>query len=351
MNDTILNKRQQKILTLIKKGGKLTRKEVVDRLKKEWKEVAVITVARDLKHLINKKFIKTSGKARASAYSVLNKNPLLEYIDFDSYFTVDARERKVKSSFQAGTIKKLHDIFSEQERKELDRSAIIFKKHIKEQDKTFFKRELERFIIEFAWKSSQIEGNTYDLLETETLIKDHIEARGHTKAEAQMILNHKTAFDAVLSIKTQLKHLTFSKVTQLHNVLVAKLGITTGIRIREVKIIGTGYSPPVGREVLDSHLRAIVDLINKTKHPVEKAIIAAVMIPYLQPFMDGNKRTGRMLANAILLAHDYFPLSYRNVDVTEYKKAMILFYEQNNLYHFKRIFLEQYRFALGNYFL
>ena len=130
MNDTILNKRQQKILTLIKKGGKLTRKEVVDRLKKEWKEVAVITVARDLKHLINKKFIKTSGKARASAYSVLNKNPLLEYIDFDSYFTVDARERKVKSSFQAGTIKKLHDIFSEQERKELDRSAIIFKKHI-----------------------------------------------------------------------------------------------------------------------------------------------------------------------------------------------------------------------------
>jgi len=83
----------------------------------------------------------------------------------------------------------------------------------------------------------------------------------------------------------------------------------------------------------------------------EKALVAACMIAYLQPFADGNKRTSRMLADAILLAHDYFPLSYRSVDVNEYRRAMIIFYEQNNLYHFKRIFLEQLEFAVNDYFL
>jgi len=56
-------------------------------------------------------------------------------------------------------------------------------------------------------------------------------------------------------------------------------------------------------------------------------------------------------SNAILLAQDYFPLSYRSVDENEYKSAQILFCETNNLYHAKRLFLEQYKFALKTYFL
>jgi len=75
------------------------------------------------------------------------------------------------------------------------------------------------------------------------------------------------------------------------------------------------------------------------------------MISYLQPFTDGNKRTARMASNAILIANNYYPLSYRSIDEVEFKKALILFYEQNNLYHLKRLFLEQYRFAMQTYFV
>jgi len=50
------------------------------------------------------------------------------------------------------------------------------------------KRELERFVIELAWKSSKIEGNTYSLLETESLIKEQKEAVGKSRDEAIMIL-------------------------------------------------------------------------------------------------------------------------------------------------------------------
>jgi Fic family protein len=75
------------------------------------------------------------------------------------------------------------------------------------------------------------------------------------------------------------------------------------------------------------------------------------MISYIQPFEDGNKRTARLIANAILLARDYPPLSFRSIDEAEYKKALILFYEQNNLRYFKELFTEQFTFVTENYFL
>ena len=68
------------------------------------------------------------------------------------------------------------------------------------------------------------------------------------------------------------------------------------------------------------------------------------------PFVDGNKRTARIVSNALLVAHGYCPLSFRTVDSIDYKKAMLLFYEQNNVSAFKRIFIEQFAFALKTYF-
>jgi Fic family protein len=74
------------------------------------------------------------------------------------------------------------------------------------------------------------------------------------------------------------------------------------------------------------------------------------MISYLQPFEDGNKRTSRILSNAILLANNFCPLSYRSINEADYKKGIIIFYEQNNLRYFKELFVEQFKFAVDNYF-
>ena len=75
------------------------------------------------------------------------------------------------------------------------------------------------------------------------------------------------------------------------------------------------------------------------------------MISYTQPFADGNKRTSRLLGNALLMADNICPLSFRSIDESEYKKSVILFYEQNNLRMFKELFIEQFKFAIENYFL
>jgi Fic family protein len=91
-------------------------------------------------------------------------------------------------------------------------------------------------------------------------------------------------------------------------------------------------------------------LINLKQNVFEKALLALLLISYIQPFNDGNKRTARIVSNAILMVNQCCPISFRTVDSTEYKMAMLIFYEQNNISAFKKIFISQFEFAANTYF-
>jgi Fic family protein len=91
-------------------------------------------------------------------------------------------------------------------------------------------------------------------------------------------------------------------------------------------------------------------LINDKEDIFEKSLLVLVLFSYMQAFADGNKRTARIVSNAILIAHGYCPISFRTIDSIEYKKAMLIFYEQNNISAFKEIFIGQYEFAVNTYF-
>ncbi len=192
--------------------------------------------------------------------------------------------------------------------------------------------------------------NTYTLLDTERLINEHITAQGKTLEETNMVLNHKKALDFMLKSPQYYQNLSVSKIEEIHKLLVGDLNVTTGIRESMVGIVGTNYRPLDNSHQIKEALEKLIQLINQTQNPIEKALIAVLMIAYIQPFEDGNKRTSRILGNAILLANNYCPLSYRSVYEVEYKKGIILFYEQNNASYFKQLFLEQFKQVVQKYF-
>ena len=296
-------------------------------------------------------WVVSFGTGRATKYSINPLRSLLIPLDITDYFANDSALRQfAKESFNPDVFKLFGEAISLKEQQLLLSKAKNIQKQKKLLDPTIFKRELERFIIEFSWKSSQIEGNTYSLLETEQLIKQRREAAGHTKEEVAMILNHKEALEFILSNPAIFKTIDKDKIINIHSLLVKNLSITLGIRAQQVGIAGTNYIPPVGKSKIEKYLESTLSLINKIDSPLAKALIAACLIAYIQPFADGNKRTSRMTANALLLAHDLYPLSYRDIDELEYKKALIIFYEQNNLFNFKKMFLDQFIFANNKYF-
>lgn len=350
MNETNLSPRQNIILIIINNSRGIGRLEIEKRVSNLYPS-SKPTIARDLSSLIKKKLIKVSGKGKNTLYLPVVSNPLLAYIDLDQYFASEEDQRQnVYKTFDFALFENLCDLLSKKELEDIKRINKSFTKETNKLEKDIYRKELERFVIELSWKSSKIEGNTYSLLDTETLIKQSIEAKGHPKEEAIMILNHKKAFEIILSHKEEFKKITLSQISQLHNFLVKDLSISTGIRKEAVGITGTTYVPLSNTWQIREALEKTIIAINTSPNPLEKALIIIALISYVQPFNDGNKRTGRMLANSILLAYDYYPLSYRSVDETTYKKALLLFYEQHSIIHLKKILIDQYTFALNTYF-
>jgi len=213
------------------------------------------------------------------------------------------------------------------------------------------KKEFERIIVEFSWKSSQIEGNTYSLLETEELLKGSLDFPNHTVRETDMILNHKKAFNFVQKNRQIfLTNLTSSNIIDLHGIITKNLNINKGLRKHSVGIPGSMFRPLDNLFVIQDSMDFLCQIINKNPNPYAKAFLVSLLIAYIQPFEDGNKRTARILCNAILYCNDLPMLPFRSVNIIEYKKAVISFYEYNSVKLYKDLFLEQIRYCVQNYF-
>jgi Fic family protein len=242
------------------------------------------------------------------------------------------------------------NLFTESELKKLSNLQNEFTQNISELSEFQHKKELERLAIDLSWKSSQIEGNTYSLLETEKLLKEKETASGKTKEEAVMLLNHKDAIDFIVDKPDYLYPLTVSKIEDIHSILTKELAVDRNIRKRRIGISGTNYRPIDNEFQIKEALSKMCDLINEKENIFEQAFLALILISYIQPFVDGNKRTARIVSNALLINHKYCPISFRTVDSVDYKKAILLFYEQNSATVFKKIFIEQFEFAVTTYF-
>jgi predicted transcriptional regulator len=193
-------------------------------------------------------------------------------------------------------------------------------------------KELEYLTVELSWKSSALEGNTYTLLDTQLLLIEGIKAKGRTEFETQMILNHKDAIAFIVENTDLFRdRISFSAVEELHKIIGRNLGISAGVRKKIVKISASNYIPPSSPQLLRENADRILSIIDRFADPVVRALLALSLIPYLQIFEDGNKRTGRMLANAILISTIGRGFSLRKVSARELALAYLAFYEFNSL--------------------
>lgn len=311
------------------------------------------TLKRVLSYLVSEKYVEKKGKGKGTKYFISKIYELIKPIDIDKYYEDEIDERVINETFSLSVLSEIlpyYSVFTEEESDKLNQLQNIYLKNINELTESEYKKELERLAIDLSWKSSQIEGNTYSLLETEKLLKERETAAGKTKEEAIMLLNHKDALDFILENTDYLSPISVSKIEDIHSLLMKELNVDRNIRKRRVGISGTNYKPLDNEFQILEALKSTCNIINSKENVFEKALLILVLISYIQPFMDGNKRTARIVSNAILIDNGFCPLSFRTVDSLDYKKAMLLFYEQNNISSFKKIFIEQFEFAVNTYF-
>src|SRR5258708_3035898 len=345
-----LSQNDQKIIGIFMRKGKSESLNIYEEIIKSGDDISLVTVKRALSEMTDKGFLITLGAGRSTNYDLSIKGRVFADIDARQYVAIEPDKRYGLHGYNFDLLKTFPpDIFTADELNILDAASAEYKERTTDLPVAIKKKELERLVIELSWKSSKIEGNTYTLLDTEKLILENKEAPGHSKKEAQMILNHKDAFNYIHEHSAQFKTVTRKNLEELDAILVKDLSVGLGFRAKPVGVTGSVYRPLDNIYQITEAVDELSAAVSKNNRPYGKALVALLGLSYIQPFEDGNKRTSRLLANALLLSHSLAPLSYRSVDEEDYRSAMLVFYELNSIVPIKNIFIGQYKFAAQNY--
>lgn len=185
--------------------------------------------------------------------------------------------------------------------------------------------------IDYIFNTSALEGNAMTYPEVETLL-DGITVGGHKVSDEHMILNQNNSVKLLFELIENKKFdLTKNTLCLLHHEVAFKEALKWGeFRDANVRIGGTQFIPPDYKE-LDEVYKNNLDFLNQIQHPIIKAISCFLLNAKNQYFYDGNKRTARLMMNGILLDNGYALLNIKAKDKLEFNKAMIEYYDTNNI--------------------
>lgn len=342
-----ITNRQGEVLRIVREHDVLS----AARIRQAYGDISLATIKRDIAALVARGYVTPTGKGRNAGYKVTIHGELFAPVDAHAYCAQAPDARGGFERYDDTLLPALPEtLFSVEEIAEYDAATKTFRARSAALSGIIAEKELERFVIELSWKSSRIEGNTYTLLDTERLIRDGVEASGHSHEEAAMILNHKSAFTFARAHREEFAAApTRAAIEEIHRLLTEGLAVGRGVRRQLIGIVGTRYRPLENQFQIGEAMDALRAAIGRASEPYTAALIALAGVSYLQPFEDGNKRTARMLTNALLMARGRAPLSYRSADEIAYREAILVFYETHSLMPLKDIFKAQYLFAAEQY--
>ena len=194
--------------------------------------------------------------------------------------------------------------------------------------------EEQQMLYEYVFATNKLEGNQLTLIQTTELFKsdtlsgnnirtsDILEQKGMYKALKRMLLAVKNNEELSNNLLLELNWLCIGSLWNEDYYLDAKeKGQEKGtfkispnvISIKKNTIEIEKITPLSTPENVLENMTALVEQINSsTKNLLDKAVFIAQEIWLHQPFVDGNKRTGRLLINFLLMKEGFPLFSYNN---------------------------------------
>jgi Fic family protein len=215
----------------------------------------------------------------------------------------------------------LSTLLSEQQKLELNKIKKEYLEAKDVQDKKY-----EAFVSLFTYDSTSIEGNTLTLQETSQLLFEGVTPRKSLR-EINEVINHKKAFDFILSFKEDLSKELILKLHELvvKDTLKPELENQIGkYRTLQVYVRGARWIPPKSSEV-PKEMGSLLSWYKKNKRKLHPLIIAAYFhsaFETIHPFVDGNGRVGRLLINFILHESNFPMINIPNTKKYIYYQAL-----------------------------
>ena len=308
-------------------------------------QISRSTLNRQLAALVASGAVKTTGNGRTTRY--VCSTPFTRQ-DIDAYFSIPWQQRP-SAPFNEMLLDATPTLDTDRAERCTQIQAIA---------QPIDKRFLARFLIDWSWGSSVLEGSTYSALDTEALIQYGQRNLSKPTADAVLVLNHKRAAEYLWANRA----LTTQNVCTMHALLTddhALVDVSESDhflpehqrgKLREYEEVNLGasaYMPPFrpGTHYIAKAFAQIIETANSL-HPINAALYLMTRIPYLQAFANGNKRTSRLAANAPLLTAGLLPFSFADVDKADYIRGMAAFYELGSMHVIEQTFIQGYALSV-----
>jgi len=199
------------------------------------------------------------------------------------------------------------DDFLGKKLEEIEACKLHYNNVFKKQDELTKKETLKNFVIEFAFNTTSIEGNTITLQQTKNLLEEGLTPENKTLREIYDLQNTEKVFFDILRKDEELSH---ELIINIHSDLMENIDARKGYRRVDIHVLKSNFKAtpaPFVKTDMDLLLKWYKQ--NKKKlHPFVLGIIFYHKFEKIHPFMDGNGRTGRILLNYILTKNNYPPL-------------------------------------------
>ena len=214
------------------------------------------------------------------------------------------------------------------------------------------KRLLEHQESEFVYVNAKTEGNSYTRGEALVLLERGIAANAKPIEDALMLKNLKKAFELFVLNPIFLNKKTLKEIHYIITDGIIERKKRGNFRNESVAITATDYIPPAyGKEYIESEIDYILENGNKIKNTFKRAIYLHNNIAYLQPFIDGNKRTARVIQAMEMARDNIAPLIMKEKFINDYKNSILKYYETGNykdyIEFFEKSYKEQYNYLIN----
>lgn len=169
---------------------------------------------------------------------------------------------------------------------------------------------LNDFVVEYSYNTTSLEGNTITLKEAEKLLLEQKTPKDRILREVYDLQNTKEVFFNYY--KNNPKIIDHNLIQKIHDSLLDKIDVRKGYRTQDIRVTKSRFdSSPAQYVKTDMNLLLKWFEDNQDLHPLVLVTLFHHKFEKIHPFFDGNGRTGRMLANLILLQKGYPPLIIR----------------------------------------
>lgn len=191
---------------------------------------------------------------------------------------------------------------------------------------------VRRHMVDSIYKQAMLEGVATTYSDTEAIINGG-KVKDMNATDITKVINLKHSWEFILDENVISYPTSFPVLTQINGLVEEGLSYSAGkVRAIPLSICGSTYIPPIPLEYQIKE--DLLEILNK-EISLETAIELILFVMKKQIFTDGNKRTAVIFANHYMISHGLGIIVIPAELVDEYKKLLVLYYEDRDLVSIK----------------